>query len=67
MVDFSIDFGQMAPRHVLTLGIDDFVTCLSRFIHSLAIIREKFPNYLPTMWFINLKVFRLKKKTVSRR
>ena len=67
MVDFSIDFGRMVPHHVLALGIDALVTFLSRFIHSSALVREKSPKDLPTMWFTNLKVFRLKKKTVSQR
>ena len=66
MVEFSIDFGRMVPHHVLALGIDALVTYLSRFIHSEALIRKKLPKDLPTMWFTNLKVFRLKKKTVSR-
>ena len=63
---FSIDFDQMAPGRALTLGDDALVTCLARFIHPSALIRENFPNALSTMRFTNFKVLRLERKTVSR-
>ena len=40
------------------LGVDALVTCLARFIHPSALVREKYSNVLPTTRFI---------KTVSRR
>ena len=56
----------MVPGRALALGVDTLVTCLARFVHTSALIREKYPNAIPTMRFTNLKVLTLEKKIVSR-
>ena len=52
----------MVPGRTLTLGDDDLVTCLARFIHTSALIMEKYPSELPTTRSTKLKVLSLESK-----
>ena len=52
---------------MITMVVDDLVTCLSTFIHLSALISDNFPNDVPTTRFTNLKVSSPEKKTVSQR
>ena len=48
-------FEQMAPVHTLALCNDAFGTCLEGFIHKSDLVRDKYPNILPTMRFTDLQ------------
>ena len=45
--------------HMITLDVDSIVNWLSRFIHNLELIREKYTNAIPTMRLTKLNILRL--------
>ena len=65
-MDFYLSY-ETAPCRALTLVVDTLVSCLTRFIHTLAHIIDNFLNAISAMRFTELNVLRLERETVSRR